>query len=188
MKQLLYKIIILGIIAVVIIGIGVLANYYKNESNRYKNNYNAMFDREIEQRLTVSELKQKYSDIVDTLNIYKIKPKSIERIIQTKYEYRDTIAYKDSLIFEYDTVLLASKADFNFIDRCFSISGYVIDSTITITDKKYTDSITVVLHWKRKWFFGRKTYQAAVISNCGENQILNNISVIKKKGSKRNSF
>ena len=182
--------IVIAVLSLLLItGLSIALKYYKNEATRYKENYNATFDKSLEQNVTLSEFKEKYASIADTLKQYKIKPRQIERVVQFQYVYRDTGRREIQIIeiytYIYDTVYISRV--FEAHTGCFYISGEVTDSSVIITEQSLTDTLYVVLTKYRTCLFGQPVYRAVAISQCtgATLPVLNNIHVIKKRGKLR---
>ena len=189
-KAIPYIIIIIAIL--VIAGLSIAVKFYKNESKRYHGNYEAMFDKSLEQNITLKEFKEKYAAIADTLKQYHIKPRQIERVVQIKYQYRDTGSHTVKIVEVPKIVYTIPKnitytKTFTHSTQCFYISGTVTDTTVTITEQSITDTILIALTKTRKCLFKPPVYRATAISQCKGDTlpVLNNIQIIKKRGKPR---
>ena len=181
MKKYLFIIIavlllVIGILTVVLISVS-------KEKNRISENFKVEVTGQMSelQTLTKQELKKYHSDITRELKTFGIKAGQVTNIVNVKYNYRDTLIKKDTLIYVYDTIKHISTADFKISDKCFSIAGRVENSNIYITDYSHTDSILIALYKKRKCLFQKPIYRAIAISSCSGDtlQILNNIKIQK---------
>ena len=164
----------------------ILMNRYRKIAERNEDNYAVVVkdDRALQQKLTVSEFKEYYPELVETAKKYGIKPKNLEHVIETKYSYKDSLRIIDTLVFHYDTVKQDFKADFRYADNCFTVAGTVYkNGSIEITDKGCHDNITTMLFKTRKCIFKRWKYKAVVVSKCtGDTlEVKNNIKIVKSK-------
>ena len=174
------------IIAVLLLAVGILTAVLisvSKEKNRISENFKVEVTGQMSelQTLTKQELKKYHSDITSELKKFGIKAGQVTNIVNVKYNYRDTLIKKDTLIYVYDTISNISIADFHINDNCVSISGCVQNSNIYVTDYSHNDSLLIALYKKRKCIFKKPIYRAIAISSCSGDtlQILNNIKIQK---------
>jgi hypothetical protein len=170
-------------------GLTVAVKYYRNESRRFKGNFEAEHDKSLEQNLTINELKKYNAGIVEELKEYKIKPRQVERIVQVQYQYRDTgthtVEIKEVEKIINDTIYIFRGFEYN--TGHIYLSGTVTDSAVMFNEISVTDTLLIVLTAQRECLFKPIKYQATAISKMkGDTMpILNNIQVIKKRGKPR---
>jgi hypothetical protein len=176
-----YLILAVAILLACATGLTLILIHVTKEKNRLANNYEIEVTGRLDelQTLTKKELKMYHSDLTKQLNDFGIKAGQVKNIVYVKYEFRDSIIRKDSLIFTYDTIAHKSIANFQISGNCFDVSGCVEDSNIYITDYSHNDSILVALYKKRTCLFKKPIYKAIAISGCSGDtlQILNNIEI-----------
>ncbi len=140
-----------------------------DENRRMKDNYEAEIRRDMarQQTLDVNELKDYFAMEVETLREYGIRAKDVENIIEVSYHYRDTTIYRDTLIYIYDTVMEANRADFSVWTPCYSIDGQITGDTLEIHSITAQDELLVTLYKeRRKCLFGKRRVKAVAISGC----------------------
>lgn len=177
-----YFILAIVILLACITGLTLLLIHVSKEKKRLANNYEIEVTGRLDelQTLTKKELKLYHSDFTKQLNDFGIKAGQVKNIVNIRYEFRDSVIRKDTLIFIYDTIAHKSIANFQISGNCFDVSGCVQDSNIYITDYSHNDSILVALYKKRTCLFKKPIYKAIAISNCSGDtlKILNNIEII----------
>lgn len=142
--------------------------------------------KEFEEYLEYSnkELKQYFLD-------HSIKPKQIERIIDSRFEYlnRDTAKINLQPIVDAIKENKSIKVPIAVSDSCMYIGGYVLFDNDTlsldITNRKFTNKSEVIAYWERtkKFLFikyGKKKTTFIVKDNCGRTETFE-IEIYKKK-------
>lgn len=162
-----------------------LFKLYKNEKEdriRYNNNMISLIEsRSRQQILTVGELKRLYPKYDSLAKELKIKTKFITNVIETKYKFKDTLVTKT--IIRRDS--LSDKSYFNLKEKCYTLSGYLKDDSISFTKKEFNDKLTTFLYkdWEKKYLWGlikiRPYYNIKVWSECKNDTISveNNIKI-----------
>lgn len=178
------KIIVAVLMVAAIVVMAVCLKKQGDEKRRLKENYEAEVRRDMarQQTVDVQELKDYFAKEVEILKANGIKPKNVENIIEVSYIVRDSTRYRDTLIYVYDTVRNAHKADFCVETPCYSIDGQIIDDTLEIYCFAAYDEILVALYKeKRKCLFGKQKVKAVAISGCSGDTlaILRNLKIEK---------
>lgn len=181
---LLVRIIVAVLMVAAIVVMAVCLKRQGDEKRRLKANYEAEVRRDMsrQQTVDVQELKDYFAKEVEILKANGIKPKNVENIIEVSYIVRDSTRYRDTLIYIYDTVRNAHKADFCVETPCYSIDGQIIDDTLEIYGFAAYDEILVALYKeKRKCLFGKQKVKAVAVSGCSGDTlaILRNLKIEK---------
>ena len=173
MKQKLITAAVIATAAILIIGlvVGGIAAYrhVKRELKRAADNYAAEITKDYsrQQELTVREFKEYFSKEVATLKEYGIKAGRVENVIKVTYLVRDTLRYRDTLVYVYDTVRSRSTAPFDVNGGCWEVCGEVYGDTLEIHGVDFQDHVTVALYRERhKCLFERTKVRAIAISEC----------------------
>lgn len=139
------------------------------EKRRLKENYDIELskDRSRQQTVDVQELKDYFSKEVATLKEHGIRPKDVQNIVEVTYYVHDTTIYRDTLVYIYDTVRNAHKADFCVETNCYNIDGQIIGDTLEIYGITAQDELLISLYKeKAKCLFGKRRVKAIAISKC----------------------
>lgn len=163
------KIAIVVLMVAAIVIMAVCLKKQGDEKRMLKENYDIELskDHSRQQTIDVQELKEYFSKEVATLKEHGIKPRDVENIVEVTYYVHDTTVYRDTLVYVYDTVRKAHKADFFVQTDCYSIDGQIIDDTLEISGFTAQDEILVSLYKeKRKCLFGKRRVKAIAISGC----------------------
>lgn len=165
-------IIITAIITLLVVSIVVLAVFLHKKGKdlrQVKANYEAeiLGLKDVQQTIGVRDLKEYFSSEVAQLKEHGIPARNVEHIVEIEYRWRDTTRYRDTLIYIYDTISDARKADFCVSAGCFDIDGQIIGDTLEIASVTNFDNILVALYReKRKCLFERQRVRAIAISSC----------------------
>lgn len=146
---------------------------------------------------TTDEIKEylefQNQDLKVFLEQNKVRPRQIERIIEQKLKYFDTINRSQDLTPVLEAIKNNKTAKVAVIDstNCLIIKGWIVfdnDSlSLDITERKFTNVSDVVSYWERsKWsflgfktrLFGKKQSTVIIKDDCGKTRTL----VIDKKG------
>lgn len=139
------------------------------EKRRLKENYDIELskDHSRQQTVDVQELKDYFSKEVATLKEHGIKPRDVENIIEVTYYVHDTTIYRDTLVYIYDTIRNAHRADFCVETNCYNIDGQIIGDTLEIYGITAQDELLISLYKeKRKCLFGKRRVRAIAIIKC----------------------
>lgn len=169
MKKTIIITAIITLLASVIIVLSVFLHKKGKDLRQVKANYEAeiLGLRDVQQTIGIRDLKEYFSSEVAQLKEHGIPARNVEHIIEVEYIYRDTTRYRDTLIYVYDTVRAARRADFCVSAGCFDIDGQIIGDTIEIASVTNFDNILVALYReKRKCLFERQRVRAIAISSC----------------------
>jgi len=163
---------LIATILVMFATIFLLFKLYRNERAdriRYNNNIIALMESKNRQQiLMVNELKRLYPKYDSLAKELKIKTKFITNIIETRYNFKDTLISKT--IVKRDS--LSEKSYFNLNEKCYKLSGYLKTDSIYFTKKELNDKITSFLYkdWEKKYLWGliklRPFYNIKVWSEC----------------------
>lgn len=183
MKKLIIKICVYAAFAILIIVLIWLLVKMSKDNARLASNYESiMRDNAQQQELTVKELKKYYSEELEKLKEYGVKPSDINNLVQVHYNVIDTTIYRDTMVTIYDTVNRYNLSRFEVEANCTTVSGTVIGDTITIDKIASHDSIMVVLYQTKKCMVPKyRRYRALVYSSCKQDtlQVINNIKIQK---------
>jgi hypothetical protein len=156
----------------------------KAERKRFNDNYVAVLtDKSRQQELTAKELQKLYPKYDSLANALSIKTKKITNIIETKYNFRDSVL--TTTILKKDSI--SEKSYFSLKEKCYNLSGYIKKDSIAFTDKEFNDKLTTFLYkdYEHKYLWGlfkfNPYYTAKVYSDCMKDtvSILNNIKIKK---------
>jgi len=155
------------------------------EIGRLRDNFNTEItgQYEIQQEVTKRELKRLFSEQLVTLKEYGIKAGQIENIVNVEYRYVDTMRYRDTLVWVYDTVIQANRTPFEIDGECYSIAGEICGDTLEISCYQANDEILLSLYKeKRKCLFEKRKVKAIAVSACKGDTlaILRNLKVVKR--------
>jgi hypothetical protein len=182
--------IIIGLAIVVLFlftSLGLVFKLYQNEKSerkRFNDNYVAVLtDKSRQQELTAKELEKLYPKYDSLAEVLKIKTKSITNIIETKYNFRDSVVTTNVL--RKDSV--SEKSYFSLKEKCYNLSGYIKKDSIAFTNKEFNDKLTTFLYkdYEHKYLWGlfkfKPYYTAKVYSDCMKDtvSVLNNIKIKK---------
>lgn len=154
---------------VAIVWLSVSLHRKGKDLRRIKDNYEAEItgDRSRQQTIDVRDLKEYFSKEVAALKEQGIPARNVEHIVEIEYRWRDTTRYRDTLIYIYDTVRDARRADFRVSAGCYDIEGVVTGDTLEIASVTSFDDILVALYReKRKCLFEKQRVRAIAISSC----------------------
>ncbi len=167
-----------------IYGLFKLYQNEKSERKRFNDNYVAvMADKSRQQELTAKELAKLYPKYDSLANELNIKTKRITNIIETKYNFRDSVI--TSSILRKDSI--SEKSYFSLKEKCYNLSGYIKKDSIAFTNKEFNDKLTTFLYkdYEHKYLWGlfkfKPYYTAKVYSDCMKDtvSVLNNIKIKK---------
>lgn len=165
-----------------LIGIFKLYQNEKEERKRFSNNMIALItNKSRQQELTVKELKELYPKYDSLAKVLKIKTKHITNIIDTKYNFKDSVI--TTTVLKKDSV--SEKSYFTLKENCYKFSGFIKKDSITFTDKQFNDKLTTFLYkdWEKKYLWGllkfKPYYNTKVYSECMKDTItvINNIKI-----------
>lgn len=159
--------VLLMIAAIVILSVSLKKQ--TDEKKRLKDNYDIEMrqDRAMQQKIDMGELKEYFHKEVETLKEYGIRPRDVDNIVEVTYYVHDTTIYRDTLIYVYDTVRNAQRADFCVQTGCYYIDGQIVGDTLEIYDILAQDELLISLYKeKRKCLFGKRKVKAIAISAC----------------------
>lgn len=179
---LVIKIAVAVAMAAAIVVLSVCLKRQGDEKRRIKENYEAEVRRDLarQQTVDVRELKEYFAKEVEILKANGIKPRNVENIIEVSYILKDSTRYRDTLVYVYDTIRNARKADFCVVADCYSIDGRITDDTLEIYGLTAYDDILVALYReKRKCLFEKQRVKAIAISACSGDTlaILRNLKI-----------
>lgn len=181
------RLILAAIFIVLLVAVGFLswglAEAIKDK-NRYKTNLEAAVkDKDVQQQLTYKEFKYLYDDYVKQINNlkeYGVKLRNVENLIHVNYVLRDSVIYRDTLVYVFDTIREEPYADFDINAKCWHIKGNVCGNVVEIEDFNMQDSILILLYKeKKKCLFERTRVKAIAYSYCtGDTlSIINNLKL-----------
>jgi hypothetical protein len=163
------KIALAAALLIAVVALAITVSSLKKEKDRLAYNLEVEMSNshDTQQTITYAELKEYFSKEIQTLKEHGVRPKNVENIINVQYRLIDTLLYRDTLIYVYDTVKSLRKANFDIRSQCWSVSGYVDSSDIYIDNFDFNDSITVALYKeRRKCLFEKRKVKAIAISQC----------------------
>lgn len=174
--------ILIPIIFLIVFSILCVSISKKNkEIKRIKENYEIIVNNNEarQQSITLSELKDYFSEEVNTLKEYNIRPKDVQNIIEYHYVFIDSIVYRDTLVYIYDTVRNVSTSEFCVNGNNWTVAGKIICDTIEIENVEINDDFIVTLYKERKkCIFDKRRISAIVVSKySGKQKIYNNLLV-----------
>lgn len=152
------------------------------EKNRLKENFEIEIKNERERQQTISkkELKEYYSDDIENLKEYGVKTRQIENIVNIRYNIIDTLIYKDTLVYHYDTIKKTNIASFEVESKCNIIRGSIFENNIEINEIYNNDTLLISLYKeKKKCLFKKRGIKAIAISSCNNDTltILRNLKI-----------
>lgn len=173
MKNINLYLIVALVMAIMAVQISVsLYRKMTKERDRYKNNYNAVVaDNDNVQELIAKEFKKYYPKLDSISKKLDIKTRNITNIVNVSYRFKDSTLIKTQLT--KDSVTRRN----NFIIErpCYSMSGYVFNDSLNITQYAPHDNINLFLHrqpTKHFWFIKWKhVYKATAFSECRNDTI-----------------
>lgn len=133
--------------------------------------------------LTKRELKEYFSQELAKLKEYGVIARNVENIVEIRYEYRDSVRYRDTLVWFYDTIGMERIAPFSIDGNCYSIEGVVFDDTVEVYCHQVYDDLLISLYReKRKCLFEKQNVKAIAISGCSGDTIAvrRNVKVKRK--------
>lgn len=162
-------------IAAIVLFVGMIAGGYfalrgaVRKARRYADNYAAELSKDyaVQQEVTVMEFKRYFGEEVGKLKEYGIRAGRVENVINVRYEVRDTLRWRDTLVYVYDTVRKLEAAPFSVRGGCWEVCGEVRGDTLEVASVDIADDITVALYReRRKCLFERRRVRAIAISEC----------------------
>lgn len=154
---------------VAIVWLSVSLHRKGKDLRRIKDNYEAEItgDRSRQQTIDVRDLKEYFTREVTALKEHGIPARNVEHIVEVEYVYRDTVRWRDTLIYIYDTVKAERRADFRVSAGCWEVAGEIVGDTLEIADMAVRDSVMVALYReRRKCLFQRQRVRAIALSAC----------------------
>lgn len=133
--------------------------------------------------LTKRELKEYFSQELAKLKEYGVVARNVENIVEIRYEYRDSVRYRDTLVWVYDTMGMERIAPFSIDGNCYSIEGVVFDDTVEVYCHQVYDDVLISLYReKRKCLFEKQKVKAIAISGCSGDTVAvrRNVKVKRK--------
>lgn len=133
--------------------------------------------------LTKRELKEYFSQELAKLKEYGVVARNVENIVEIRYEYRDSVRYRDTLVWVYDTMGMERIAPFYIEGNCYSIEGFVFDDTVEVyCHQVYDDILISIYREKRKCLFEKQKVKAIAISGCSGDTVAvrRNVKVKRK--------
>lgn len=133
--------------------------------------------------LTKRELKEYFSQELAKLKEYGVVARNVENIVEIRYEYRDSVRYRDTLVWVYDTMGMERIAPFSIDGNCYSIDGVVFDDTVEVyCHQVYDDLLISIYREKRKCLFEKQKVKAIAISGCSGDTVAvrRNVKVKRK--------
>lgn len=133
--------------------------------------------------LTKRELKEYFSQELAKLKEYGVVARNVENIVEIRYEYRDSVRYRDTLLWVYDTMGMERIAPFSIEGNCYSIDGFVFDDTVEVyCHQVYDDILISIYREKRKCLFEKQKVKAIAISGCSGDTVAvrRNVKVKRK--------
>ena len=133
--------------------------------------------------LTKRELKEYFSQELAKLKEYGVIARNVENIVEIRYEYRDSVRYRDTLVWVYDTMGMERIAPFSINGNCYSIEGFVFDDTVEVYCHQVYDDLLISLYReKRKCLFEKQKVKAIAISGCSGDTVAvrRNVKVKRK--------
>lgn len=135
--------------------------------------------------LTKRELKEYFSQELAKLKEYGIPARNVENIMEIRYEYRDSVRYRDTLVWVYDTMGVERAAQFSIDGNCYSIEGFVFDDTVEVYCHQVYDDLLISLYReKRKCLFEKQKVKAIAISGCSGDTVAVRRNVVVKRKSR----
>jgi hypothetical protein len=154
---------------VAIVWLSVSLHRKGKDLRRVRENYGAEVtgDRSRQQTIDVRDLKEYFSREVAALKEQGIPARNVEHIVEIEYRWRDTTRWRDTLIYIYDTIRDARRADFCVSAGCYDIDGQIVGDTLEIASVTAYDEIIIALYReKRKCLFEKQRVRAVAISSC----------------------
>ena len=182
-RRLVEVIVTLSLVAAVAVLSVSLHRSVKN-SNRMRADFETELKRDytVQQEVTRRELKRYFEEEVSKLKEFGVKPAQVENIVNVEYRYIDSVRYRDTLVWRYDTVRNTSTATFDVSADCYTVSGEIIGDTVEIRAFEHNDDILVSLYKeRRKCIFEKRKIKAIAISGCtGDTlKITRNLKVVR---------
>jgi hypothetical protein len=169
MKGMLIKLLLLVVMVAAIVALILVTVWQSKEIARLRENFitEVNGERDVQQTITKDELKKLFSEEVEKLKEYGIKPRQVENVINVEYHYIDTLRYRDTLVWVYDTSKKSICTPFSVSAECYTIDGEIVGDTLEITRHTSNDEILVSLYKeKRKCIFSKRRVKAIAISAC----------------------
>lgn len=184
MKQWIIRICVALLAIAVFVVLVIVAVRQGKEISRLRDNYTAEVRREldVQQEVTRKELKQLFSQEVAILKEHGIKSGQIENIVNVEYRLIDSVRYRDTLVWVYDTLKSVRRTDFEINADCYSLEGQIVGDTLEIGCMSVNDAVLISLYKeRRKCLFQKRRVKAIAIGACGGDTlaILRNIKVVK---------
>lgn len=184
MKKIIINLAIGVIVVAAIVILAVVAVRQGREIGRLRTNYTAEVRHEldVQQEVTRKELKQLFVSEMNQLKEYGIRPGQIENIINVEYRLIDSVRYRDTLIWVFDTLKSVRRTDFAINADCYTMEGEIVGDTIEISCLNVNDAVLVSLYKeKRKCLFQKRRVKAIAIGACSGDTlaILRNVKVVK---------
>ena len=157
------------VMTAVIVVLSVLLKRSAAEARRVKSDYAAEVMREydVQQLVTRKELKEYFAGELARLKEYGIRPGQVENIVKFEYHYIDSVRYRDTLVWVFDTIKEVRCAPFEIVAGCWSIGGEIVGDTLEIGWMTHDDDILVSLYReRRKCLFERRRVKAIAVSGC----------------------
>lgn len=160
---------LLIVMTAVIVVLAVLLKRSAAEARRVKSDYAAEVMREydVQQQVTRKELKEYFAGELAKLKEYGIRPGQVESIVKFEYHYIDSVRYRDTLVWVFDTIKDVRCSPFDVMAECYTVSGEIVGDTLEISRVSVHDDILVSLYReRRKCLFARRRVKAIAVSGC----------------------
>lgn len=176
MKDLLLRLVTIGVLAVLALLFFRLWQEQKDQARRWEQNYEQTQEEIGVLVMRFGEFRKHMDQKTDSiLEVAKIKPRWVREVTEIHHHY-----------FNKDTTIVEMKYDpltgvYPFLDEkeCFTFGGYIEmlqdKPQLSVTERKYDDDVNVVVYERRKRFLGlrigRKETFMEVQSKCGTNEV-----------------
>ena len=182
MRKTLIEIIAIAALVTAVIILAVCLHKSMKNTSRMKSDFETELKRDYaaQQGVTRKELKRYFADEVAKLKEFGVRPGQVENIVNVEYRYIDSVRYKDTLVWVYDTLKNAHTATFDVFADCYTVSGEICGDTLEIRSFEHNDDILLSLYKeRRKCLFEKRKIRAIAISGCSGDtlKIMRNIKV-----------
>lgn len=169
MKRIFAETIAFVILAAAVVVLSVCLYKSVKNSSRLKSDFETELKKDyaVQQEITRKELKKYFADEVSKLKEFGVKPGQVENIVNVEYRYIDSVRYRDTLVWVYDTLKNDRTAAFDVKTECYTINGEITADTLEICGFEYNDDLLVSLYReRRKCLFEKRKVKAIAISGC----------------------
>ena len=137
---------VLLLAATIFLSVRINQSYSHKIEVQAKNFQSVISDRDIQIDVSKRQLNLYYPAIISLAKKNNVSVNTIQTIVQTKYELKDSIIHQDSIVYKYIKDTLNKDIKFIAHKDCYTIYGEGKDSTTRINKIDVKDNLTTFIY------------------------------------------